>query len=556
MSFFCSAQNVELLFQELENDLVSNKSTKVLRSIDSIILTNTLSEKSLNELKSLKVASLVQESKLPEALKLSNSILNNPKEFSERAEVILRIQKALIFEFFSDAKLGFLEFYRLEEIYKRREKDKYYGQYLYRKSSFYMQLKPVLKSDSLAFSFAKKGAIFGDENNYKEVSGISKLLQINYVEDDKKMKLIKEALKNFKEINDFKQMSSTYIILGRILSKNKKFALTHKYLDSSIYLLEKIKDIHYKTIAYEDKFNLFEIENKPDSALVYYKKYHKARMIASLELQENEIAKIKLNNEIKNHKKEVTMSKKKLFSSQSDNKFLSFLVVGILFLLVIIFFLYRDLVLKNKKIDNQNNVLGDSVKQKELLLKELNHRVKNNLSLIISLIKFQSQEINEEFYKEKFKHLENRINTIAIAHEQFIYSEKDTISKFYNLEEYLNKISHSLIAISTRKINYTQNIERIRLDIDTALPIGILMNELISNSVEHANSIETLAINLEIKSKNKRILIFYSDSGTIFNTNSKKESLGLFIIESMINQLKGEIIREKSSYNIKLQQKF
>ncbi|SDS41337.1 Two-component sensor histidine kinase, contains HisKA and HATPase domains [Polaribacter sp. KT25b] len=188
------------------------------------------------------------------------------------------------------------------------------------------------------------------------------------------------------------------------------------------------------------------------------------------------------------------------------------------------------------------------------MLKELNHRVKNNLSLIISLIKFQSQEIKEQFYKEKFKHLENRINTIAIAHEQFIYSDTKTAGEFYNLEEYLQKIA-GLVNVSSRNVKYVQNIVAIQLNIDTALPIGILINELISNSIEHAVSKNPLIINVQIKKKRNLIYITYVDSGTIFSKDSKKDTLGLFIIESMVAQLNGKIEREKSTFKIVLEHK-
>ena len=100
--------------------------------------------------------------------------------------MILRIQRALIFEFFNDAELGFLEFKKLEEIYRKREKDKYYGQYLYRKSSFYTILQPVLKSDSLALDFAERGITFGEKNNYREVSPILSYLKVNMFQKMKK----------------------------------------------------------------------------------------------------------------------------------------------------------------------------------------------------------------------------------------------------------------------------------------------------------------------------------------------------------------------------------
>ena len=109
--------------------------------------------------------------------------------------------------------------------------------------------------------------------------------------------------------------------------------------------------------------------------------------------------------------------------------------------------------------------------------------------------------------------------------------------------------------MSTRKIAYKQDISPIQLNIDTALPIGILMNELISNSIQHAVTNDVLKIHVKIEMKKDLIHLFYEDSGTFFNKEAKKESLGLFIIDSMIAQLNGKIDQENSTFKIVLQYK-
>ena len=213
-------------------------------------------------------------------------------------------------------------------------------------------------------------------------------------------------------------------------------------------------------------------------------------------------------------------------------------------------------IIKNrKKVQEARDQVTQKLNERDLLLKELNHRVKNNLSLIVSLIKFQSQEIDEDFYLEKFNHLENRINTIAIAHEQFIYSKDNIQGKFYNLEAYLNKISESLISLSTKKISYNQKVEKIDVNIDTALPIGILINELISNSLEHAKVKGILKIDVSIKSDNDWITMQFSDSGKGFKIKENTTSLGIFIIESMVTQLEGSLVRKGATYIIKIKKK-
>lgn len=100
-------------------------------------------------------------------------------------------------------------------------------------------------------------------------------------------------------------------------------------------------------------------------------------------------------------------------------KVLFILVISVLLIMLISLGFYTT-IQKNKKIKAVQLKVEKELKEKDFLLKELNHRVKNNLSLILSLVKFQSADVKELNPQEKFKHLEQRINTIAIAHEQFI----------------------------------------------------------------------------------------------------------------------------------------
>ena len=275
----------------------------------------------------------------------------------------------------------------------------------------------------------------------------------------------------------------------------------------------------------------------------------------NMEKQNLRVAEINFNNQIETKNSAIFEANEKLEETKNNNLFLISILFGILMLLTIIFIQNRKITRKNKDIFTKNNTLTKNLEEKKVLLKELNHRVKNNLSLIISLIKFQVQEINDTFYLEKFHNLENRISTIAIAHEQFIYSEDNIEGKFYNLKEYLNKISNSLIQLSPKKISYHQKVDKIDVGIDTALPIGILMNELISNSLEHAKINGILKIDVQISSKNEWITILFSDSGESFKVKENTTSLGLFIIKSMVTQLEGSLDRKGSSYIIKLKKK-
>lgn len=332
---------------------------------------------------------------------------------------------------------------------------------------------------------------------------------------------------------------------------NKKYEISLYYMNAAIKIATGKLSINRLNYLYNLKTRILDaLGNREESDNVFLKFEYIRDSIneknRNIDLTRYEIKKIlKEQDSIKQ------------VAQINENKYKSVLlttVVIIFFLIVTTLGLFLQYI-NRKKLKENKNLINQKLEESKTLLKELNHRVKNNLSLIISLIKFQSEEIDETFYLEKFKHLESRITAIAIAHEQFVYSEKNIEGEFYNLEEYLEKICKSLISLSTRKIDYEQNLDIINVSIDTALPIGILMNELISNSIEHAKSENGLKISVQITTKKDWITILYSDSGTEFIVPEESKSLGLFIIEGMVEQLQGSVERKNFQYHIKLKKK-
>lgn len=552
------AQDYEAIYKKLETDLLLGNFNKVEKILDSIDLKGTLSKTFYNDFNALKVVSLIGNNHYSEALKLANQILKNPTEITERTLVRLYLEKSLVLEINNNQEAVKLTHDKIENIYKTRFKDRLYGQYLFRKASYYRVFKSIKNSDSLALVYVEKAIEFGESNKFYEVSGKAKMIHSFLLGKDKKNEittLLKKSLKDFMLIKNQREIGNMYKNLGFHLLYINEIEEANKYLDSSLIVTKKRKDLLILGWLYEAKSRLNYKKQRLDSALYYYKKFHVNEMQRNDKKQEREISLINFKNQIEKEKQSTLIINTKLNETQKTNKILIFFSIGIIFLLILVVFLYNRLKIKSTEVDSKNSILKTTVREKEVLLKELNHRVKNNLSLIISLIKFQSQEISNDFYKEKFNHLENRIKAIAIAHEQFVYSDTKIAGEFYNLEEYLQKISNALINTSPRTIYYTQDIAQIQLSIDTALPIGILMNELISNSIEHAVTKGSLNIKTKITADKNWISIHYSDSGESFKINKDSKSLGLFIIDSMIMQLKGNFVRNKAVYSIKLKQK-
>ncbi|MCH7519792.1 MAG: PAS domain S-box protein, partial [Candidatus Dadabacteria bacterium] len=137
-----------------------------------------------------------------------------------------------------------------------------------------------------------------------------------------------------------------------------------------------------------------------------------------------------------------------------------------------------------RKIADQK--IRKSLKEKEVLLKEIHHRVKNNLQVICSLLSLQSSYIKSTDNSDIFNESQNRIKSMALVHE-FLYQSDNLAS--INFKEYMNTLVDNLLSsyeADIYNISSVIEVEDITLDIDTAIPCGLIINELVSNSIKHA----------------------------------------------------------------------
>ncbi|WP_298496144.1 sensor histidine kinase [uncultured Algibacter sp.] len=213
---------------------------------------------------------------------------------------------------------------------------------------------------------------------------------------------------------------------------------------------------------------------------------------------------------------------------------------------------------RKKQIDKQKLIIEKDalklekiVKDKTFLIHEINHRVKNNLAVILSLIEIQGQE-NNKTTEELIKQLHNRVNTIAIGHHLFSYDMETTKKSFVNVEEYAKNIFETKRSITTKKYNYKIEASNIELIVDIALPFGLVLNELITNSIKHAKPSKNkdLELQLNLVAKDKTIEVIYKDNGNFFPENDKPEAMGIYIIKGMLNQISGTYNRKQSTFFI------
>lgn len=209
---------------------------------------------------------------------------------------------------------------------------------------------------------------------------------------------------------------------------------------------------------------------------------------------------------------------------------------------------FRDITDKKLLIiENQNKSaeLEKLLKEKELLLKETHHRIKNNLQLIVSMISLQSDKIAEPQSLELLEVTKLRIANIARIHER-LYEDKKFSS--INLKTFIKEIADALLLnfnYDRKKIEFKYEIEEIEFDLNYNVNICLIINELLTNSIKHAfGETDGGEIRINLKQEGDNIIFIVSDNGGGLPDNFKLEdfnSLGLTIVKSLVNQMDGKI---------------
>lgn len=181
-----------------------------------------------------------------------------------------------------------------------------------------------------------------------------------------------------------------------------------------------------------------------------------------------------------------------------------------------------------------------ALEEQTILLQEVNHRVKNNLTIVSSLMNLQSEKSHDEYHKQLFMECRNRLDSIASVHE-LIYKAKSY--SHINFKEYLNQIiehiSNSYKSFSHIKI--VKGITDVHVDISSAIPMALIVNELITNAYKHAFNNKTEGvIEVSLLENNNQVFLTIKDNGNGFDkTVIPKNSIGMDILSGLIEQIEG-----------------
>ena len=299
------------------------------------------------------------------------------------------------------------------------------------------------------------------------------------------------------------------------------------------------KELYFVSL---DLSSMFEKQGDLETAILYMrdanvilKKTYSAELGQSLARYETNLLKQKQKSEL----------------SKEQDKTQMYLIImilsGVLVLVLVLYFLLKknkekELIIKNKEITIQRDAIKKKDEEKALLLKEIHHRVKNNFQVVSSLLELQSAGIKDEKAKALAIEGKTRINSMALIHKNLY--ENDDLQMFF--DEYVEKLVTDLARMYGYYENaeITINVPHISFDIDTAIPLGLVINELVSNSFKYGMTNENPKMEVSIQETESNLyLLNVRDNGIGLPSDfsmSKLSSLGLQLVKGLSRQLMGE----------------
>lgn len=426
---------------------------------------------------------------------------------------------------------------------------------------FYFNKSLKVASKSLSNDPVNRNRIIGlVHGNIAEIFIIKK-------EYKKAIPLLQEEVKYSLEYNqDKNNLVKAYCLLAEAYintsAKEDVIRDVFKAVEKQLLISPHSKN---KITFYKQKSAFYKKRKQMDSANFWLnetfkthneiEEFNKARVIKTNEL----ILEInKKDKEIEAFKIEVKNNELLQKNKQQKRLFVFLFILSIL-LLISIYGVYRIkkdkkiLLSKNTEIQNKNKEIEKALIEKEILLKEVHHRVKNNLQIISGLLELQNIKVDDQEIKIALEEGKNRIQSVALIHKMMYQS--DAISKI-QMQEYLEELV-AMLKVSyenpQKPIDIIINVEKISIDIAKAVPISLIINEATCNVYKHAFTTETerrLEVVLKQISSNNELILEIKDNGRGLPKNYSLENsktIGFDLIKGLTRQLKGNLVVKNSN---------
>jgi two-component sensor histidine kinase len=343
----------------------------------------------------------------------------------------------------------------------------------------------------------------------------------------------------------------TYSLLhtrsGQALMKLNRLDEAFDYLKTGLETARLAKDLRQISLSVYELRNYYRLKKDYQNFTLLTAEYDSISEIIFKQEQAQALAEMNAKHKVEIMQDEVAAKQLENEKIQLRNRWLLGVIVVIVIMLLLLSYFYFSMKKLNATIEKQNHELENLLREKDVLLKEIHHRVKNNLQIVSSLLSLQSN------FKQGDKNAENelqnafmRINSMALLHKE-LYSGSD-ITKA-NVNEYIKELTDQILSTFNGNINIEVqlNIDRtLMLETEKAIPMGLILNELLTNSIKHKFINNGMGVVIcKVEKQNDLFQITYSD----FERNASFENepvvdvekgFGTKLIDIFCRKLKAE----------------
>ena len=362
-----------------------------------------------------------------------------------------------------------------------------------------------------------------------------------------------EAYTLSKELGNSHEITQAEAALAEYYLRTGNNGLAIKYAKSAMSTAEELRLVEIIRSTSLSLSKAYEANGAHNKALAYFEQHVSLKDSLRNEDKVREITQIKMQSEF-----EQIQERERLEQEQKDalvaeelkrrNVQRNAMIGGLLALALVaiaLFWGYRTKQRSNALLEHKNQLVRESLREKEVLLKEIHHRVKNNLQVISSLLSLQSRQVQDESVQEAILEGRNRVRSMAMIHQDLYQTEH--LSNI-DVRNYINQLSKSLFDsynIEPDRIRLETNIQPLQLDVDILIPLGLILNELITNALKYAYTEEQagqLEISLQKEEQNLNLRVADNGQGLPDGFDpSRASSMGYQLIQAFVEKLKGKL---------------
>jgi len=362
---------------------------------------------------------------------------------------------------------------------------------------------------------------------------------------DLALEYFQKSLALREKLGHLRQLSTTISLIGNVQMSTHQYRSAIQTLNKGLELARQQNLKPQIQTALQGLSDAHQAAGNFQEALVYHQRYTDLKDSLLNEKITKQLAEMDARFESAQKEKEIA-----LLGSQNQIQELNLekanrqkMLIGLVLLaaLLILGLLYYFFHQKQK----DNAIISHALKEKELLLREIHHRVKNNLQVISSLLDLQSAYIQDEAALKAIKQGRDRVHSMALIHQN-LYQEDNLIG--IAIQTYFDQLIHRLFNsynVSPERIKLETRIDDIQLDVDTLIPLGLITNELVSNALKHAFPSERPGLlKISLREEQQQLILEVTDDGIGFNDRPEiaiKSSFGYRLINAFKNRLKADL---------------